>query len=542
MTTFRPPSNRILAVLALAAPWIAAAADADVLNVPADYPTITDAIAAASAGDVVEIAAGTYVERINSDGKAIRIRGAVDGGGNPITILDGSAGGSVFTADSGEQYDTVVENLLLTNGLAYRGGGAYVDFGSRVLFENCHFIDNEAQWGGGFCSWASHLRGCRVEGNATSGNYPFNASGVLRFDGISGGTLRVEDCVITGNGTPGQITYAVRIYGAGRLDMTGTTVCGNLNRECYGFECDGDNNYVDEECLPPACPPTELDLSVNSSLALDERGNRCECYEPAGDFFCGSYAGEWAVVYDLSAGETSGSEVEINCVKYGTSNTDGAVSGAIHFRVDPDGGEPEGDELVDLVSIPVNIPSGTSVMNLLPIDPPIVVPFNTRLVVSLEADWAFNGYLSIRGNAASSESRTYYRDPQTFCSSGFNPLADLGYPDVNWVTELGVDLGERPCPADFNGDGRVDGADLPVVLSEWGACGGGCSADLDGNDLVDGADLSQVLAAWGPCVEPLRRDRALRPRSVEAGRVRADDRRSDPRAPIADLTSGPRTR
>ncbi len=475
---------------------------AETLDVPAQYSTITEAIAAADEGDVVQVAAGTYVERINSAGKAIRIRGAVDGAGNPITILDGSAGGSVFTADSGEQYDTIVENLVLTNGQADRGGGAYVDFGSRVLFENCHFINNSATWGGGFCSWASHLRGCRVEGNTVSLNFSFNASGVLRFDGISGGVLQVEDCVITGNGTEGQNTYAIRRYGAGQLDVNGTTVCGNLNGECYSFDCQGNDNYIDEDCLPPECPVSGTQLSVNSSLALDERANRCECYEPAGDFFCGSYPGEWAVVYDLAAGDAAGREVSISCIRYGTSNGDGgAVGGMIHFRADPDGGELQGEELVDLVSIPVDIPNGTSVMNLLPIDPPVVVPANTRLVVSLEAEWAFNGYLSIRGNAASSASETYYRDEQTFCSSGFSPLSELGYPEVNWVTELGVDLGDAPpCPADFNGDGQVDGADLPIVLGSWGPCRkGACVADVNGDDLVDGADLSAVLGTWGAC-------------------------------------------
>ena len=42
----------------------------------------------------------------------------------------------------------------------------------------------------------------------------------------------------------------------------------------------------------------------------------------------------------------------------------------------------------------------------------------------------------------------------------------------------------------------VNGLDLAIVLSEWGADGLG---DLDRNDVVNGADLSAVLASWGPC-------------------------------------------
>ena len=49
-------------------------------------------------------------------------------------------------------------------------------------------------------------------------------------------------------------------------------------------------------------------------------------------------------------------------------------------------------------------------------------------------------------------------------------------------------------PADFNGDGQVDGYDLMVLLSEWGASGG--AADLDGSGTVDGGDLLVLLASW----------------------------------------------
>ena len=50
-------------------------------------------------------------------------------------------------------------------------------------------------------------------------------------------------------------------------------------------------------------------------------------------------------------------------------------------------------------------------------------------------------------------------------------------------------------PADLNRDGRVDGADLALILAGWGFCPG-CPADLNGDDTVNGADLALVLAAW----------------------------------------------
>lgn len=54
------------------------------------------------------------------------------------------------------------------------------------------------------------------------------------------------------------------------------------------------------------------------------------------------------------------------------------------------------------------------------------------------------------------------------------------------------------CPADFDGSGVVDGADLASLLGSWGPCAG-CPEDLTGNGVVDGADLAIVLGSWGPC-------------------------------------------
>lgn len=47
---------------------------------------------------------------------------------------------------------------------------------------------------------------------------------------------------------------------------------------------------------------------------------------------------------------------------------------------------------------------------------------------------------------------------------------------------------------DLNGDGSVNGSDLTMLLSEWGAKGG--SADLDGDETVGPSDLLRLLAAW----------------------------------------------
>lgn len=56
------------------------------------------------------------------------------------------------------------------------------------------------------------------------------------------------------------------------------------------------------------------------------------------------------------------------------------------------------------------------------------------------------------------------------------------------------------CPHDLSGDGTVNGADIALCLSGWGAASGsGYYADFNGDGTVDGFDVTALLANWGPC-------------------------------------------
>lgn len=64
-----------------------------------------------------------------------------------------------------------------------------------------------------------------------------------------------------------------------------------------------------------------------------------------------------------------------------------------------------------------------------------------------------------------------------------------------FFTELTLD----GCTGDLDVDGRVDGADLGLLLNSWNASclvQDPCNADLDGSGTVDAADLGILLAAW----------------------------------------------
>ena len=59
---------------------------------------------------------------------------------------------------------------------------------------------------------------------------------------------------------------------------------------------------------------------------------------------------------------------------------------------------------------------------------------------------------------------------------------------------VSVTCASEALPGDLDGDGRVDGEDLLIVLSWWGTSNE--SGDVDGSGLVDGADILAVLGGW----------------------------------------------
>ena len=54
------------------------------------------------------------------------------------------------------------------------------------------------------------------------------------------------------------------------------------------------------------------------------------------------------------------------------------------------------------------------------------------------------------------------------------------------------------CLGDLNADRTVTGADLGILLGQWGQAGSG---DLNGDGIVGGADLGLLLGVWGRNLE-----------------------------------------
>jgi hypothetical protein len=83
--------------------------------------SIQSAIVAAQDGDVVEVAAGTFVEDLDFLGKAIAVRGE-----GPSTVVRGTGTGPVVRFTSGEGAASVLDGVTITGGVAEQGGGILV--------------------------------------------------------------------------------------------------------------------------------------------------------------------------------------------------------------------------------------------------------------------------------------------------------------------------------------------------------------------------------------------------------------------------------
>ncbi|MHC5023927.1 MAG: hypothetical protein ACYTGG_08440 [Planctomycetota bacterium] len=206
------------------------------------YCSIQIAINAASDGDEILVAPGTYYEAIDLLGKAVWLHSA---GGADVTTIDATGlNAAVVTCANNEGSNTVLEGFRITGGsgtwrddwFGFCGGGLYI-LESSPTIQGCVIAENvvsDGAGGGMYNDGASPtVTGCIFDANraqATAGYAQVAGGGIYN----SGGGLTIVECGFVGNraipfhgGQDMQSWGGAVHHAAGDLTITGSEFLGN---------------------------------------------------------------------------------------------------------------------------------------------------------------------------------------------------------------------------------------------------------------------------------------------------------------------------
>ncbi len=368
---------------------------AEVLEVPADHPTIASAVEVAQDGDEIRVAPGVWHENL-----FIRKQITITGSGQGVTIIDGSQpkmfsfGSCVVVSGAFTKSNEPVrlQSLTLRNGVGaeiygvVRGGGIYSEFArvelDQVTIEEC---DVEPQneydsmgWGGAICNY--------------------------------GGEYVINDSILRNNSS---FTHGGAIFMYGSLVLNNTLITNNI-ADLEGGAIYAEAPGTNLECLNSSiCDNQSL---FGGALALDRIGNlrleRCRLN--------GNIARDGAALYM----DETFSVITDSTFQYNVSD--------------------EGETVIRIFDQP-GVPGA------------LFVEISESLFCGAnQGDW-----------------RDFIVEPEP----------------NDFLETCGL-------PGDLNHDGTVSGADLSILLAEWGSSGADKNADLDCDGIVSGTDLSALLANW----------------------------------------------
>jgi predicted outer membrane repeat protein len=217
---------------------------ADVINVPGDYITIQAGINAASDGDTVLVADGTYsgFGNINMSfgGRDIVVRSE---SGPEACIIDCLGVNRAFTFVNGEPRSARLEGFTVTNGRAENGGAVYCEGATPTIAGNI-FTGNSAEDDTSSSGGAIYCCSCTpiIRNNLFSGNQSVRYGGAVSFYQAYGGfgLPAVEGNLFEGNSSQyGGALYVV----SSELTLSGNRFIGNT-AQYYGGGLHGRPTYT----------------------------------------------------------------------------------------------------------------------------------------------------------------------------------------------------------------------------------------------------------------------------------------------------------
>jgi predicted outer membrane repeat protein len=241
-----PVKNCVLLTLFAASVLVGALpAAAETFNVPDPYATIEAGVNAASNGDTVLVAPGTYTGAGN---RSVLIDSLnivlMSEAGAAATLIDCEGAGEAIIVYNECDSTCVVRGFTIANGNASLGGGLRVNHSSATI-EDCVFYGNSAGNGGGlyfgYATSPGTVRNCEFYGNTA--RFRGGAIACDHIEGAEGVPPVIRDCVIYDNEESTESTYGGGgIYCAySSATIVGCTVVGNSGEPgrgaIYGSSC-----------------------------------------------------------------------------------------------------------------------------------------------------------------------------------------------------------------------------------------------------------------------------------------------------------------
>ena len=256
----------------------------DTILVPSEQPTLQAAINAATTGNVVLVAPGTYTGPGNRDldiqGKQITIRSA-DGPASTFINCGGTADenhqGFIFTHQ--ETFRTIVDGFTIRGGYGPNGAGMEIRSSSPTI-RNCVFRNNEAYASGGAvrCKSASPtFFNCTFYKNAA----PAGGSVYL----IAGASPHFENCIISYS-TVGEAVDCSE--STCQPTLACCDVYGNAAGDwvdCIADQAGTNGNFSED---PVFCDPSSGNLYVQQNSPCNGLNNSCHILIGALDVACGN--------------------------------------------------------------------------------------------------------------------------------------------------------------------------------------------------------------------------------------------------------------
>ncbi|MDP6610946.1 MAG: tandem-95 repeat protein, partial [Candidatus Marinimicrobia bacterium] len=172
------------------------------------------------------VAAGTYVENINFNGKNI----SVIGENRETTIIDGNELGSVVTFENKETSSAILSGFTIQNGSASKGGGIFCDNSSPTL-TNVTVSGNTATEGGGIYSANSSPT---ITSTEVTDNYGGWGGGfcILFGSALTGGNPTISNTLVAKN--HGKYHGGGLYIDETKVSLTNVSITENTSNEMQG--------------------------------------------------------------------------------------------------------------------------------------------------------------------------------------------------------------------------------------------------------------------------------------------------------------------